>query len=98
MEVMSFTYLHLFADEGDIYAEVRNSGELTFSSLGGPNSRPSKRPFAVFALEEFTGLSAIPDRQLLDELFRRYTTKEIASRLNLTLSTDELIELLRQRL
>ncbi len=67
-----FMYLHLRIDGDHVIAEVKNSGELTFSSIGGPNSQRSDYPFSVIRISEFTGLSAISTEDLLAEILRRH--------------------------
>lgn len=95
---MPFMYLHLHTDDDGINAEVKNSGELSFSSLGGASSQRSDRPFAVFRIASFSGLSAVDEVQLLDELMRRMTTKELMRHFSLSFTTDELLEMLRTRI
>jgi len=96
---MTFMYLHLRTDkDGKIHATVMSHGALTFSSLGGPNSQASHGPFAVFRIEGFDGLENVDERLLMQELFRRYTTKELLQQLQINMTTRELIELLSDRL
>jgi hypothetical protein len=94
---MTFMYLHLRTNEqGGINAEVKNDG--TFTSLGGPNSQRSDRPFAVFRIESFEGLSFIDEDMLLIELFKRYSTADLASRLQIRFTDKELLNMLSDRL
>jgi hypothetical protein len=97
---MGFMYLHLrTADQGrEIRATVMSHGAPTVSSLGGPNSRPSHGPFAVFQIDGFDGLENVDEKLLMQELFRRYTTKELLQQLQLNMTTRELLELLSDRL
>lgn len=94
-----FMYLHLrVGSNGEIHAEVKNSGELTFSSLGGPSGQRSDYPFSVMRIERFDGLSAINEEQLLAEILRRYSTKELLHHLGLEFTDDELVTLVKDRL
>ena len=95
---MAFMYLHLEADEaGHIKATVKNNG-ATPTSLGGPNSQMTHAPFAVVRVWEFDGIGAIDDRTILDEVFRRFTTKDLANQLNIHMTDKELVNLLSDRL
>jgi hypothetical protein len=84
-----FTYLKLWADDGKICAEVVNSGHLNFSSLGGPNSKTSHQPFAVFEIEKFSGLQAIDADDLLAELLRRMTPEQLAERAGRNIAVED---------
>ena len=94
-----FMYLHLSTDEdGKVHATVQNHGTLKVGSLGGPTSQPSSGPFAVFKIESLEGADFLSDETLITLLFGRFTTKELMVRLQLNLSTDELLDILRERL
>lgn len=96
---MSFMYLSLWTDkEGKAVAKLQNHGALQFSSLGGPNSRRTDHPFAVFQIDTFQGIEALDDGELVKELLRRFTTKEILQRLQIHLTSDEILRLLSDRL
>jgi hypothetical protein len=94
-----FQYLALRITHGastapGIRAEVRNSGNF---NLGTENSRNANSPFAVFQIEEFTGLECIKTDDLLNELRNRLTADEIMHRLSHTIPTDTLLAMLRER-
>jgi hypothetical protein len=94
-----FMYLHLRTDrDGKIHAEVKSHGALGFSSLGGPTSKRSDLPFAVFEIDDFTGLGAIDEDSLFAELFRRVSTKELLRRIGCEFTNSELIEMLQERM
>jgi hypothetical protein len=96
---MSFMYLHLSTSaSGGIHALVQNQGVLKVTSLGGPNSQLSNQPFAVFRIESFDGLEHLSDNELVDEILRRFTTKELLQKLQIHLTSKELLELLVNRL
>lgn len=95
---MAFMYLHLTAKDDGVHAEVRNSGELKFSSLGTPSGQRSDYPFSVMRIESFTGLSAINEELLLTEILRRYSTKELLHSFGLEFTNEELVALLKDRL
>lgn len=92
---MAFMYLHLFSDGGKIRAQIRNDGKI--SSLGGPHSRDSHAPFSVMRIEGFAGIECIDDRQLIDELLRRYSSKQLFDKLQFELTNLELLDILRRR-
>lgn len=96
---MTFMYLHLRTDkEGRVFASVKNQGAPTVSSIGGPNSRPSHGPFAVLQIDGFDSLEHVDNDEYIRELFRRFTTKEIARRMQIHMTTKELLDLLSDRL
>jgi len=87
---MAFMYLKLWQDrEHGIRAEIVNSGQLGFSSLGGPNSKLSDQPFAVFEIGEFSGLRAIEEDDLLEELLRRMTPEQLAERVGYRFTAED---------
>ena len=98
---MTFMYLVLHTEDEKIHAKVVSRGSLQFSSLGGPNSRswvgPGPAPFAVLQIEAFDGLESVQDADLLGEIMRRKSTKELQDWLIPRIPTDELFELLRKR-
>lgn len=92
-------YLHLRSNrEGEIEAEVKNSGELKFSSLGGPSSQMSDHPFAVFKISEFSGIDCIETDDLYSELIRRCGNSYLLNRLEIDLTNEELVRMLTERL
>lgn len=94
---MPFMYLHLFAGhDGKLRAEIKNHG--SFNTLGTGSSQMSQAPSAVFRLEAFLGIECIEERDLLNELMKRYTTKELMRRFSLEFSDQELLDMLRERL
>ena len=98
-----FQYLSLRIIQGastqpGIRAEVRTHGQTPApSSIGGPNTRYSSSPFAVFQIAEFTGLECINTDDLLTELRSRLTAEEIMRRLSYTIPTDTLLAMLKER-
>jgi hypothetical protein len=96
---MTFMYLHLMTDQyGKVHASVKNNGALTFSSLGGPDSQGSHGPFAVFKIEDFDGIENIDNENLLNELLRRFTVRQLIQYIQIHMSTKEILELLSERL
>lgn len=94
-----FMYLRLDTDEnGKVHATVLNQGSLPFSSLGGPNSQRSDGPFSVMKIHSFLGLENIDENDLLQEVFRRYTTKELIDHLIPRFTKDELLGMIRDRM
>jgi hypothetical protein len=90
-------YLHLRVnDQGSIKATIKNDGDL--GTLGTSSSQNSRAPFAVFRIEEFDGIEALDDRALMDEVFRRFSTKDMMTRLQINLTDAEIIAMIRDRL
>lgn len=96
---MTFMYLHLRSDkEGKVHARIQPSGEMKFSSLGGPNSQQTNMPFAVMRIEAFDGLEHIADGELLAELLRRQSATATLRSLAASMSNDDLLRMIEQRL
>jgi hypothetical protein len=96
---MGFMYLHLKSDDqGKIHATVQPDGTLPFVTLGSENTRWSGRPFAVFQIESFQGLTSIDTRDLELEVINRLGEDGLRSRLASELSTNDLLGMLRDRI
>lgn len=97
---MSFMYLHIrTAPEGHVVASVKTNGDL--KSLGSANTRigvGTDLPIMVVRIDEFDGIDNIDTDDLFTELFSRLSTKEMMDRVRFTLSDDELVNMLRQRI
>lgn len=95
---MPFMYLHLTVDQstGGVDAEIRNEGQI--NSLGGPHSRSMAIPFAVFQVQNFTGIDCISDSEIMAEIMRRFTTRELFQKLRLKFTNGELLEMMAGRL
>lgn len=95
---MTFMYLMLKNTENGIAVTVVNDGVVP-SSLGSANSRWSVgRPFAIYAIDSFDGLEAISTKDLLVEIQQRLSPQELRNRLKWEITTEELLEMLRERL
>jgi hypothetical protein len=91
---MGFQYLHIHAKADKLTATVTDHGP----SLGGPNSRNSSSPVAVFQIESFSGLENISDDDLIQEILTRFTVAQLMHRLDWKLSNGTLLEMIRERL
>jgi hypothetical protein len=94
---MGFMYLALYWEEDGISADVIKDGELRFRSLGSENSRIGSRPFSVFQIEHFTGLSNINTNDLEREVIRRIGADGLLERLKAEVSDMDLINELGRR-
>lgn len=95
---MSFMYLHLRTIEGKIHATVKVHGDLVRQSVGHQNTQFTNGPFAVFQVHEFDGFENLSDKDLIEELFRRFSSMELLQRLQLRLTADDIMAILRDRL
>lgn len=96
---MPFMYLHLRADkERQIHATVKSQGEMKTHHLGTENSRWSSSPFAVFQLESFDGIECIDTDELVAELRRRMTPKQLMQRIEFQFTSEELLEMVAKRM
>jgi len=95
---MPFMYLALDVDDqGGIHASVKNEGSFKWATLGGPNSRISHAPFAVFQIAGFDGIDCLTDEELISELTNRLPTRELFHRMRIELSLDDLLVLIKDR-
>jgi hypothetical protein len=92
-----FMYLQLKSVGGKIHATVVPHGMLEYASLGSRNSRLTDAPFATFQIDAFDRLEVITDNELMQEVFRRFTSKDLLQRLEIHLTARELIDMLLAR-
>lgn len=97
---MSFMYLHLFkGKEGDIRATVMPHGHRPRTdTVGSETSRMTHGPFAIFQIDEFTGIENISTDDLIVELRTRVTPHQLMQRLEFSFTDKELLELIAERM
>jgi len=96
---MTFMYLQIRTDkEGKLHAVVTNDGNLR--SLGTANSRVAgwNAPVGAFQIDSFDGLDAIQTEDLITEVYKRYSTKELLRSAQIRMTGQEILDLLRERL
>ncbi len=96
-----FMYLHLYTSpnrSGNVVAKVRNTGYLGKPDIENSQSSSSTTPFAVFRIEEFTGLSCIDIDDIIAEIKNRLSTKQILRKLDMDLTNEDIIEILQERM
>ena len=94
-----FRYLKLsYNPEGGINAEVCEDGNLKFVSVGSDTTRMSYGPFAVFQIEEFTGLANIYTEDLISEIRRRLSHERIVAEFMSDVSADDILAQIRRRM
>jgi hypothetical protein len=91
-------YLALDVREDGIFASVKNDGNFKYASLGTANTQLAHAPAAVMRIQAFDGIDCITDEQIIAELMRRFSTKDIIRILGIRLSSEDLLRLLELRL